>query len=164
MDIAFPTLEMRTPEEHRERLHDMVTAARTVMVLSCTPCGVLDGRPMALVRTGDDSTMYVATPLDDKQVEQIERAVRVTVVVPGARFALFAAEARISRDRWLIDSLWKDSWDQWFQGVGDPAIAILILTPLEGSYWEGMRQHTYSYRLLPPPPPEPDSDGVPVEL
>src|SRR5690242_14154064 len=113
MGISTATIEMRAPEEIRERLHELVKATRTVIVLSCTtedPSGdQIDGRPMALVKTGDDTTMYLAGALDAKQAAELERA-RVTVVVQGADYALFSGEARVSRDRVLIDELWTSAW------------------------------------------------------
>lgn len=160
------TMQIHTPEEHRERLHEMVKAAQAVMVLSCTSARGPGGRLMALVQTGDDTTMYVATSLDRAQAAELRSSPRVTVVVPGAGLAVFTAEAQISRDRGLIDELWTSAWNHWFRGKSDPSLAIVILTPLEGSYWAAMDQHSYVYRLMSPPPPprERDSNGVPREV
>lgn len=159
MGLSTATIEMRAPEEHRERLHDLVKATRTVIVLSYTPQDRLadvdvpsgdsiDGKPMALVKTGDDTTMYLATSLDAKQAEELERAPRVTVVVQGTDYALFSGEAKVSRDRELIDQLWTNAWRQWARNKRDPAIAIVIVTPIEGSYWEDSIRHSYLYRLV----------------
>jgi general stress protein 26 len=161
MALLTATIEMRAPEEHRERLHDLVTAASMVMVMSCAPgpgalvreaalarSGEVDGMPMALVRTADDTTMYVATALDASHAETLDRDPRVMVVVPGEDYALFTADATVSRDRALIDSLWNDSWRRWFRSKSDPSIAVIILSPIEGSYWEDGDRHSYVYRLL----------------
>lgn len=164
MGFQSATLEMRTPEEHRERLHELVKAARTVLVLSGTAGAGPDGMPMTLVRTGDDTTMYAATLLDTAQAKSLSRAL-VTVVVLGSESALFSADAVVSRDRSLIDALWHDGWRQWCRGKSDPELAIVTLSPIEGTYWEGRERHGYMYRLIPPPPPcEYDSDGVPLEV
>jgi general stress protein 26 len=79
---------------------------------------------------------------------------------------VFKAEARISRDRRLVDALWTQAWNHWFRGKSDPSLALIILSPIEGSYWEGMDQHSYVYRLMAPPPPprEYDSNGIPLEV
>jgi len=152
MGLSTATIEMRAPEEIRERLHELVKATRTVIVLSCTPedpsGDQIDGRPMMLVRTGDDTTMYLATALDAKQAQELERAPRVTVVVQGADYALFSGEAKVSRDRALIDELWTTSWRQWCRDKRDPAIAIVVVTPIEGSYWEDTNRHSYMFRLV----------------
>jgi general stress protein 26 len=169
MGVATATIEMRAPEEHRERLHEIVKVASTVMVLARWAGGpgrrdAIDGRPMTLVRTGDDTTMYVATSLDAGQVDELERDPQVTVVVPGAEYALFTAEAQICRDRELLDDVWSDAWNRWFRGKSDPSIAIIMLSPIEGSYWEAKDRHSYVYQLrLLPPSRGDDSDGIPIE-
>src|SRR5258708_21286014 len=100
MGFATATIEMQAPEEHRERLHDLVKATRTVLVLSW---GRGDGgerivgRPMALLRTADDTTMFVGTSLDARQLADLQRDPRVTVALQRAGYALFDAEAMISR-------------------------------------------------------------------
>jgi general stress protein 26 len=155
MGLSAATVEMRTPEEHRERLHELVKSTRTVIVLSCTAGALsseqhdpIDGKPMPLVRTGDDTTMYLAGAFDAKQAAELERGPRVTVVVQGAGYALFSGEARLSRDRQLIDELWNDSWTQWCRGKWDPTIAVVIVSPIEASYWENGDRHSYVYRFV----------------
>src|SRR5262245_14179353 len=106
MGIASATLEMRTAEEHRERLHELVKATRTAVVLSGTPGDEIDGKPMTIVHTGDDTTMYLASSFDAEQVAALEVSSRVTVVLQGAGYAVFSGEARISHDRALVDELW----------------------------------------------------------
>jgi general stress protein 26 len=159
MGMSAATLEMRTPEAIRERLHELVKSTRTVIVLSCTlePSNddgehdLVDGRPMALVRTGDDTTMYLAASFDAKQAEELARAPRVTVVVQGADYAVFSGEARLSRDRRLINELWTDAWMQWFRGKWDSSIAVVVVSPIEGSYWEASNRHSYQFRLVGEP-------------
>ncbi len=173
MGIATATIEMRAPEEHRERLHEIVKAASMVMLLARgagrpgggAGCDAIDGRPMALVRTDDDTTMYVTTSLDAGQVGELERDPRVTVVVPGAGYALFIAEAQVSRDRRLLDDLWRASWNQWFRRKSDPSITIIVLSPIEGSYWEAKDRHSYVYRLASLHASRDHySDGIPIEV
>jgi general stress protein 26 len=158
---------MRAPEEHRERLHEIVKAASTVMVLARGAGGrdAIDGRPMALVRTGDDTTMYVAASLDVAQVDALERDPQVTVVVPGAAYALFTAQAQIARDRRVLEDVWSDRSKQRFRGKSDPSIAIIVLSPIVGSYWEASGRHSHVYRLRSPQASRDlDSDGIPVEV
>ena len=142
------TLEMRAPEEHRERLHELVKATRTAVVVSGRPGDEIDGKPMTMARTEDDTTMYLAASFDAEQVAALERSARVTVVLQGAGYAVFSGEARISRDRRLIDELWSDDWTRWARGKWDPSLGIMIVSPIEGSYWEGTDRHSYVYRLV----------------
>lgn len=150
MGLATATIEMQTPERHRERLHDLVKAVRTVLVLSRDRGGERAvAQPMALLRTGDDTTMYAATSLDARQVAELARDPRVTVVVQGVGYAVFDAEARVSRDRSLFDGSGPEWWRSWRRGLSERSIATLVLSPIEGAYWEGAQRHGYVYRLVP---------------
>jgi general stress protein 26 len=148
MALSTSTLEMQIPEQHRERLHDLVKATRAVLVLSCGCDDRIVGQPMVLLRTGDDTTMYVATELDDAQVATLTRDPRVTVVV-GAGSAMFDAEAAISSDPALLDGLPREAWKLWGRKRRDPAIKLLVISPIEGAYWDGARRHSYQYRRPP---------------
>lgn len=148
MKSATATIEMQTPEQHRERLHDLVTAVRTVLVLSREHEDErIVAQPMALLRTTDDTTMYVATLLDARQVAELARDPRVTVVVQGLDSAVFDAEATISRDRRLVDGLASEWWKSWWGDMPDRSISILVISPIEGSYWDGPHRYAYQYRL-----------------
>src|SRR5215831_15128565 len=124
MGFATSTIEMRTPEEHRERLHLLVKAARRVLVLSSdrrpgasrAAPNELDPWSVELARTGDDTTMYVVGALDRRDAAALTSGPTVTVVVPGDDCAVFAAEAVVSRDRALIDELWSEAWRAWCHG------------------------------------------------
>jgi general stress protein 26 len=165
MGIATATIEMQTPEEHRERLHDLLKATRTVLVLSSVAGGERSvAQPMALLRTGDDTTMYVATSLDARQAAALARDPRVTVVLHGVSCAVFDAEAKVSRDRRLIDELGSDWLRSWWHGMPDRSIAMLVISPIAGAYWDGPHRHGYQYRLPPAVAQREVSDGVPAEV
>jgi general stress protein 26 len=164
MGLSTATIEMQSPEEHRERLHELVKAARTVLVLHCDSDDRIAGQPMALLRTGDDTTLYVAASLEPDRRAALSRGARVTVVVPDASGAMFEAEAMISRDRALLDGVSGAAWTLWGWGKADPSVAVLVISPIEGAYWQGSRRHAYRYRATPMRSGRELSDGVPVEV
>lgn len=159
MGLSTATIEMQSPEQHRERLHELVKAAQTVLVLHCDLDDRIAGQPMALLRTGDDTTLYVTASLDAPQRAALARPARVMVVVPDGSCAMFDAEAVISRDRTPLD---EDA-----RKVGrskDPSAAVLAISPIEGVYWQSGRRHAYQYRVSPARGTRELSDGVPMEL
>jgi len=162
MGLSTATIEMQSPEEHRERLHDLVKAARTVLVLHGAGDDRVVGQPMALLRTGDDTTLYVAASLDPDQRAALARSTRVTVVVPDGSCAMFDAEAAVSRDRALLDRLDSEVWTLWGRRRAD--LTVLVISPIEGAYWQGGRRHGYQYRLRPVRGMRELSDGVPTEV
>ncbi len=117
------------------------------MLLSHGKDSKIEGRPMALVKIDDDTTIYLVTGIDSKKVADIVREPRVSVSVQARDgFVILDGEVLISQDRSLIDALWEDSWKVWFpDGAQDPTIAILIVTPNEGTYWNQDLGHTLSY-------------------
>ena len=149
MKTATATIEMQAPEQHRERLHDLVTAVRTVLVLSGERAGErIVAQPMALLRTTDDTTMYVATLLDARQAAELAREPRVTVVVQGVDCAMFEAEVAIAHEPWPSDELASPWWESWWRDLPEQSISFLVISPIEGAYWEGPHRHAYQYRLV----------------
>lgn len=164
MGLSTATIEMQSPEEHRERLHELVKAARTVLVLRCDRDDRIAGQPMALLRTGDDTTLYVAGALEADQRAALARPARVMVVVPDGGCAMFEAEAVLSQDRALLDAVGGEPWQRWGRGKADPAVAVLVISPIEGAYWQGARRYAYRYRVMPMRSERELSDGVPVKI
>lgn len=164
MGLSTATIEMQNPEEHRERLHELVKAARTVLVLHGDGDDRIAGQPMALLRTGDDTTLYVAASLEADRRAALSRGARVTVVVPDGSYAMFDAEAMISRDRALLDGVGGEAWTRWGWGKADPSVAVLVISPIEGAYWQSGRRYAYRYRATPMRAGRELSDGVPVEI
>ena len=162
MGLSTATIEMQSPEQHRERLHDLVKAARTVLVLRCDRDDRIAGQPMALLRTGDDTTLYVAASLEADQRAALSRVARVTVVVPDGSCAMFEGEAALSGDRTLLGV--GEARKLWGRGKADPSIAVLVISPISGAYWEGARRNAYQYRVAPARAGRELSDGVPVEI
>lgn len=141
-----------TNEAAREKLHDIVEQARTILLLTHGEDHRIVGRPMSLVRVDNDSTIYLVASIDSKKVSEILLDPRVTVAVQNREgIAMIDGDATVSADRTLIDELWNDSWKVWFpQGKDDLSIAIVIVQPREGTYWDQDFGHglSYVYRYL----------------
>lgn len=150
MGTATPTTT--TPEQHRDRLLEILKDSTTVMLLSHGEGHRIMGRPMRLVRTDDDATLYLVTSVDTQKVDELGRDPRVSISVQNRdAIAIVDGEARVSQDRSLIDELWTDAWKTWFpDGKSDTSIAILVISPTEGTYWEQGFGHglSYMFRML----------------
>ena len=56
---------------------------------------------------------------------------------PGAmEFLTVFGEASISTDRAMIDKLYGKSDDTWFDGIDDPNVTVIKVTPKDAHYWE----------------------------
>lgn len=134
-------------EEAQKKLHDIVESARTVLLLTHGEDHKVVGRPMSRVHMDDDETIYLVSGIASKKVSEIRSDARVTVAVQDREgIAMIDGTARVSQDRALIDRLWSDSWKVWFpRGKEDPDLAILVVEPNEGTYWDQDLGHGLSY-------------------
>jgi general stress protein 26 len=56
---------------------------------------------------------------------------------PHSDFLYLKGDATISRDRAKIEELWTPTIGTWFtEGVDDPRITVIKVTPTEGYYWD----------------------------
>jgi general stress protein 26 len=137
MATASKAQEQLSAEQHLANLRGIIDGARTVMLLSHGADGRIEGRPMALVKTDVDQTLYLTTSIESNKVAEIVANPQVSVTASHEGLAIIEGTARISQERALIDELWKDSWRAWYPtGKTDPTIAIIIVTPSEGTYWD----------------------------
>ena len=137
----------KTDEQLRHTLHEMVESSRTIVLLTRGEDGKIVGRPMANVRTDEDTTVYLVTNIESKKIDELRKDPRVSLSLQTRHgIAIIYGEFRISQDRKLIDELWEDQWSVWFEGgKHDPAIAILIVEPREGTFWEQDLKSGVSY-------------------
>lgn len=141
-----------TKQDAQQKLHDIVESSGNVLLLTHGEGHEIVGRPMSLVRIDDDETIFLVTSIESKKVSEILRDARVTIAVQSREgIAMIDGEASVAGDQKLVDELWTDSWKAWFpRGKRDPDIAIIVVRPLEGTYWDrdlgaGL---TYAYRYL----------------
>jgi general stress protein 26 len=138
-----------TNEEAEKRLLEIMKSHGDVMFFNHDVDGALCGRPMQAVRIDDDGTSYFATGVDSEKVADLRLDPEVTLSFQGGReYALVTGEARISQDRALIDQLWSDAWKTWFpDGKEDPSIAVIIVDPDTGTYWDNTKTQGLSFLL-----------------
>lgn len=134
-------------KDPQKKLHAIIDAARTVLLLSHGEDGKIVGRPMALQKSKRDSMMYLASSLDSKKVLEVQQDPRVSLAIQDREgIAMIAGTCHVSQDRALIDELWQDDWKVWWpKGKSDPEIAILVVEPEEATYWDLDLGHGLSY-------------------
>jgi general stress protein 26 len=109
--------------------------------------GKLQGRPMVRERIDPDGTMYFTARADSKKIAELTARPEVTLAVQaGNEHAVVSGRASIRRDQALIDTLYRSSWKVWFpHGRTDANIAIIVVTPEEGTYWDQTRGQGLSF-------------------
>lgn len=129
-----------TPEEqaHLDHLYAILKDFHVAMVVSHGDDGALIACPMAIARIDRGGSMFFTTSVESARAEDLAADPRVTMVVQSkTQFAAVRGVGTLSGDRTLIHSLWQETWRAWFpEGKDDPTIAILVLEPYHGEYWD----------------------------
>ena len=132
--------------EHLGRLLGILRSTDTVVLLTRNESRIT-GRPMALVDVDDDGTIYLTTSIGSQKAVEIaaDPAVNVTAQT-GKGIVSIEGDARLTQDRATIDRLWKDTWRIWYpEGRESPSIAIIVVSPVEGTYWDTSLSHGLSF-------------------
>jgi general stress protein 26 len=127
---------MAETDTHKH-FYDLVKDIKTAMMITRSG-SKLHARPMSVADLRADADAYFATSLDSPKVAEIEADPHVMITFQdGRQFAVLSGNARIVRDRALIDKLWSEAWKVWFPGgKDDPSLCLIKLDAQEGEYWD----------------------------
>ncbi len=127
---------MAATDKH-EHLFELVNDIDTAMLITRAG-GALHARPMSVAELKPDADAYFATSLDSPKVAEIEADPYAMITFQdGSKYAVITGEARVVRDRALIEKLWSEAWRVWFpQGKDDPSLCLLKLEAREGEFWD----------------------------
>ena len=144
--------ESGSNEASRKHLDDLIASFATAMLVTRSQDGAMRARPLTVAGHEPGGQVYFSTNVDSPKVDEIEDDAHVVVTFQSAhKYASLSGTARLSRDRSLIERLWKESWKVWFPaGKEDPALAILIVSPAAAEYWDqtGLAGMRYVLRAL----------------
>jgi len=139
-------------DETRRHFGELVAKFATAMLVTRTPEGELRARPLTVAGAEPTGTIYFSTSVESPKVHEIDADAHVVVTFQsGKAYASLSGTARLSRDRALVERLWKESWKVWFpKGRDDPSLAILIVSPTAAEYWDqsGLAGMRYALRAL----------------
>lgn len=102
-----------------------------------TMATVQDGKPFSRYMTffNDGFTLYTATSKKTDKVDELEANPHTHILIGyegdgfGDDYLEIMGTATISDDEGLIDKVWNDSMNGWFDGPDDPNLVILKVEP-----------------------------------
>lgn len=130
---------MPNPEELERKFWKALKSDRTVML---GLDGVEDGhtRPMtAQIEGGAGGPIWFFASTDNKLVQKLSGADRAILSFASKGHDLFATvhgSIRLDNDPAVIDRLWNPFIAAWYDGKGDPRLALLRVDPEQGEVWE----------------------------
>lgn len=137
------------PEQNRADLHgvgaikqakELIDKAQTCFFCTTgTVAGSSGARPMSVQEVDDAGQLWFLSADDSHKNLELERDPKVTLYFQGSAhsdFLVLHGNASISRDKEKIKQLWEPLVKTWFtEGVDDPRITVIHVTPSEGYYW-----------------------------
>ncbi|MEP6582903.1 MAG: pyridoxamine 5'-phosphate oxidase family protein [Ginsengibacter sp.] len=107
-------------------------------------------RPMAVQKVDDDGNFWFLSSNDSHKNDEIENDMAVQLLFQGSNYSDFLniyGRATITEDKEKIKELWQPILKTWFtEGVNDPRISVIKVTPEEGYYWD--TKHNMAVGLL----------------
>ena len=123
--------------DRKEHLYDLLKDFDTAMLVTQSG-GQMHARPMAVAEMRPDAEAYFFTNRGSPKVSEIADDSSVMLTFQSSRqFASIYGRVRITRDRALVERLWKESFKVWFPGgKGDPDLVVLQFDAQTGEYWD----------------------------
>lgn len=95
--------------------------------------------PMSTKRVDDCGAIWFLSGHDSTHNEHIHDDSKVQLLYsdPGTmRFLTVFGGAEIIKDRSVLNELYGSTDDAWFEGVDDPNLSAIKVTPLDAHYWD----------------------------
>jgi general stress protein 26 len=125
-------------EKTQAHLLELLKSFDTAMLVTRTHDGVMRARPLSLSDQHDQQQLYFATSVDSPKVGEIADDPGVLITLQDSkRYISITGTATITRERSLIDRLWREPWKVWFPaGKDDPALCLVVVRPTAAEYWD----------------------------
>ena len=133
-------MEQSGARDEKAKVRDLISGARTAVLVTVGVDGRPDARPMACVWRDDfNDVLWFMTSRQSHKLEEIARTpdVLVSYADPkAAEFVVVGGRARIVADSNVAASLWSEAQRIWFpQGPDDPDLAVISVKMETARYW-----------------------------
>ncbi len=124
-----------------EKIRELVKQAQTCFFCTAIVSNkAVKTRPMAVQEVDDQGRLWFLSASDSGQNQEVAMDPAVQLLFQGSPhsdFLTLYGRATVSRDPAKIKELWNPLLKTWFtEGVDDPRITVICVTPTEGYYWD----------------------------
>lgn len=127
-------------KEAIEKIKELVEAANFCLFATQLTQAPISVRPMGTSKVDDDGSLWFFSKKDSDKNEHIQEDDQVQLLYSNnssSEYLSLFGHAEIVRDRNKIEELWTPLAKAWFkEGIDDPSITLLKVTPQEGHYWD----------------------------
>lgn len=124
-----------------KQIREVVDKAKTCFFCTSAQTSDTQGiRPMNVREVDDAGNLWFLSAADSHTNLEIGLDANVKLLFQGSPHSDFLhlqGKATISRDKARIKDLWEPILKTWFtEGIDDPRITVIKVTPSEGYYWD----------------------------
>lgn len=124
-----------------EKLRDLIEDSRIAMLCSNLTNVPFSCCPMATQKVEEETgVIWFFTTVTHRHIDEIHLDNRVQLIYADngdSSYLVLSGKAEISSDRKKIEELWNPYVKVWFpDGVDDPKLRLLKVTPQDGFYWD----------------------------
>ena len=123
-----------------QHLAELIRGIRIAIMTTVCADGSLRSRPMAVLESEFDGTLWFFTRVDSMKVAEVadEGQVNLSYADPaGVRFISISGRATVDLDPQKIEKLWTADLEPWFPGgLNDPQLGLLRVDADKWESWE----------------------------
>ncbi len=124
-----------------EKIKELVDKSPTCFFCTNIRTGKsFSARPMHVQQTDDHGNLWFLSANDSVHDQELAADPAIQLMFQGSQYSDFLnvyGKATISADKAKIKELWNPMLKTWFtEGVDDPRISVIKVTPTEGYYWD----------------------------
>lgn len=144
------SINRNQPEENNEDLSGGESVKKIKEIIDASPScffcthaaqGPSSGaRPMSVQQVDEEGNIWFLSASDSFKNQEIALNPQVNLYFQGSKHSEFLhlrGQATVLHDKSKIEELWNFILKTWFtDGVNDPRISVIKVTPQEGYYWD----------------------------
>ena len=133
-----------------DKIRELIDEAKTCFF--CTRAslsGPLSTRPMSVQQVDEEGVIWFLSANDSHKNAEIKVDPTVQMFFQGSDhsdFLTLTGTASITTNKAKIQALWQPILKTWFtEGVDDPRITVIAVTPENGYYWDNKNGNMIAY-------------------
>lgn len=126
-------------EESWKKLRSLVDDIKVAMMVTGLEKRPINAVPMTTKKVDDEGNVWFISMGDSQHNKnlQINKDVHLLYSDPDdMEFLTLYGRAEVTKDRSVLEDLYNPKTDNWFDGVDDPKLTAIKITPAEAYYWD----------------------------
>ncbi|MGA9326696.1 MAG: pyridoxamine 5'-phosphate oxidase family protein [Salegentibacter sp.] len=137
--------ENLSSKEAREKMTSLVDDIEVAMMVTNIGSKPMNAIPMTTKKVDEEGNIWFLSALDSDHNGHIVSDPDVQLLYSDTsdmEFISIFGKASVNTDKEVLKDLYSKIDDAWFNGVDDPNLAALVVSPKEAHYWD-TKQNKY---------------------